>query len=226
MRVRWRWVAGGWLAALLCGILVAVPLHGSAYWSGGLPWEQALLRRMYVELPRALDLVMLLVPWLGTNITLVPASLTIALIAWRRRRTDIALHVAVVQLGAWTLNPILKELLARPRPELWEKRGQFAFASYPSGHAIASIAVLITYAMLLHRERGWRWPYAAALALIAVTLYSRLYLGVHWPVDVIAGIAMGAIWLAATRRAFGEPTVSPGVFPAGTPRPSGESPAG
>ncbi|HJU64959.1 MAG TPA: phosphatase PAP2 family protein [Gemmatimonadaceae bacterium] len=203
VRRRWGWIVGGWLLALLAGVLLALPVMHTGYWHTGAPWEHGMLRAMHTRLPLALDLVMLSLPWLGTNITLVPLSLTISGIALARRRADIARQVMVVQLGAWALNPLLKELLARPRPELWEHRGQYAFASYPSGHAITSIAVLLTYVHLLHRERGWRWPYPIALSLIVVSLYSRLYLGVHWPWDVVAGVVMGVIWLAATLIAFG-----------------------
>ena len=187
---------------LLVGILMAVPLMRAGQWRDGAPWEIGVLRAVHDTLPPALDLAMLSLPWLGTNITLLPLSLIVAGFARARSRTDIAQRVLVVQLGAWALNPLLKELLERPRPEFWEHRGQYAFASYPSGHAITSIAVLLTYALLLHQVRGWRWPYAIAALMIVVTLYSRLYLGVHWPWDVIAGAVMGTVWLSVTVVAY------------------------
>jgi undecaprenyl-diphosphatase len=67
---------------------------------------------------------------------------------------------------------------------------------------VASIATLFTVAIVLHRERGWRWPFAVASAILLISLYSRLYLGVHWPTDVIAGLVMGVVWLGATLAAF------------------------
>src|SRR5215210_7503414 len=105
-------------------------------------------------------------------------------------------------MGTLTLSAVVKALYDRPRPTLWEQRGQFAWASYPSGHAIASVAVLFTIAIILHRIRGWRWPFGVAAAMLIITSYSRLYLGVHWPSDVIAGLLMGLVWLAATLMAF------------------------
>jgi undecaprenyl-diphosphatase len=201
-RWRWAWIVGGWVATLLVGILMAMPLIRAGHWHDGAPWEIDVLRAVHGTLPLALDLAMLTLPWLGTNITLLPLSLIIAGIARARGRVDIAQHVLVVQLGAWALNPLLKELLERPRPEFWEHRGQYAFASYPSGHAITSIAVLLTYAAILHHVRGWRWPFLMAAVMIGVTLYSRLYLGVHWPWDVMAGGVMGVMWLVVTLVAF------------------------
>ena len=202
-RRRAAWVAGGYAAAALVGIAYGLWLQGSGDWFAGLPWERRLMMRLHTTLPPLLDQALLILPWFGTNITLLPLIILAA--AWlvmRRRRADLALHLLVVQVGSWTLNPLLKAIFGRPRPELWEPRGQHAFSAYPSGHAIASISVLFTVAVLLHRERGWRWPFWVVAAFVAVSLYSRLYLGVHWPTDVIAGAAVGAVWLLATLRAF------------------------
>ena len=107
-----------------------------------------------------------------------------------------------MQTGSFALNFAMKFLFDRARPDLWEKRGQFSWASYPSGHAIASFAVIFTVAYLLDREKCWKWPYAALGFVSVVTLWSRLYLGVHWPSDVIGGGIMGLIWLGTSLAAF------------------------
>lgn len=204
-RVRWGWVLGGYLAALLVGIGVALWLRHGGNWREGLPWEPRFMLALHaIQLSEVLDRAMLVLPWLATNITLLPASLLLAAWLWLgRHRYLLATQLLVVELGCVTINPLLKHLFQRPRPELWEWRGQFAWTSYPSGHAIASVAVLLTWAILLRRERGWRWPYVALSALALVSLYSRLYLGVHWPTDVLGGAMIGAVWLVATLHAFG-----------------------
>jgi undecaprenyl-diphosphatase len=193
----------GYLAALLAGAAYGTWVRAAGEWDIGRSWERAVLEAFHSTLPPSLDVAMLVLPWLGTNVTLIPAILGAAiwLDRWRHRR-DLALHLIVVEVGSYTANPLLKFLFARDRPDLWEKRGQFAWSSYPSGHAIASVAVLFTVAWLLWRERGWRWPWAAAAALILVSLYSRLYLGVHWPSDVIGGVLIGVVWLGATMAAY------------------------
>lgn len=154
-------------------------------------------------MPGAFDWLMLALPWLATNLTVLPIIVAFALWLWRRkRRGDLALHLVIVSLGSLIMTAVLKDLFERPRPELWEHRGQFAWASYPSGHAIVCTSVYFTIALMLYRERGWRWPFTAAGVLAVVALYSRLYLGVHWPTDVLGGLAIGIVWLMATQYAF------------------------
>ena len=201
-RSRWNWAGGGFVVALLTGVACGWALQQGGDWHQGLAWERALLGALPRDFPPLVDAAFLLLPWLGTNITLMPFVFGAALWLWRAGRRDLAVHLAVVQVGSWALNMSLKLLFDRTRPSLWEKRGQFALASYPSGHAIATVAVLVTVALLLYREQGWRWPVVVVALLGAVSLYSRLYLGVHWPGDVLAGVLVGAIWLYATVRAF------------------------
>ena len=197
------WCIGGYILALAAGIALALFLRNAGSWLDGLRWEVQLLQAVNaVDVPATVDWALLVLPWFGTNITLLPILAAAAAWLISRGRGLLAVHLLVMQAGAFTMNPILKALFDRPRPALWEMRGQFAWASYPSGHAIASVASLFTIAILLHRERGWRWPFPVAATLLVLTSYSRLYLGVHWPTDVIGGVIMGAIWLAATLVAF------------------------
>jgi membrane-associated phospholipid phosphatase len=206
-RPRWRWIAFGYLAAVGVGLAFGVWMRSTGDWSAGLGWERSVMYRFHVPLPRALDVLFLVVPWLGTNITLIPAIVAASVwLIFRCQRPELAAHLVTVEVGSWSVNPLIKEIFDRPRPELWEKRGQFAWDAYPSGHAIASVAVLYTIAMLLYRERGWRWPHYAATILLVVSLTSRLYLGVHWPTDVIGGVLIGLVWLWATWHAFRTPS--------------------
>jgi undecaprenyl-diphosphatase len=196
------WLVAGYVAALLVGIVFAEIMQRTGNWDQGLPWERHLMVRTHVRFPHVIDALFLVLPWLGTNITLIPI---VAGVAWwlvRRTRPDLAVHLIVVQLGSFTLNPVLKAIFDRPRPDLFELRGQFAWAAFPSGHAIASISVLFTAAILLRRERGWRWPFLAATLFTLFGLYSRLYLGVHWPTDLLGGVLIGLVWLGATYVAF------------------------
>lgn len=198
-------IAAGYAMAFLVGMALARWLHTYGDWHDGLAWERALMRAVHFELPQWLDTIMLAMPWLGTNITLLP--LTIATVLWllfRQKRIHEAVYLAVVQIGSNSLNPAIKFLYDRERPAILPKRGWYDWAAYPSGHAIASIAVLITLAIVLYRVKGWRWPGYVIAPLLLISLFSRIYLGVHWPTDVIGGVLMGLVWLGFTYFAFRE----------------------
>lgn len=188
------------------GALFAELLQAGGDWNVGLPWERSFMLGLERPLPTALDLVMLGLPWLGTNLTVMPITAVVLLwLVATRRRWDVAVHLVGVQAGSLVLNAVMKDMYDRPRPQLWEHRGQYAWASYPSGHMIVSVAVFFTVAILLHRERGWRWPYLLAVALLLINMYSRVYLGVHWPSDVLGGVLIGLAWLFGTLLAFRPP---------------------
>jgi undecaprenyl-diphosphatase len=112
---------------------------------------------------------------------------------WRGERAESLLWLV---LGLTTLGLLesLKELLARPRPHLWPGLIPQSGFAFPSGHALASA----TFYPLLAREVARRWPRARRLAwalAVGLALFigvGRLYLGVHWPSDVLAGWALGA----------------------------------
>lgn len=198
-------IVAGYAFAFLAGIGFARWLTHYGDWHDGLAWERAVLRAVHVELPAWLDSILVTMPWLGTNITLLPLSLAVAAwLAFRRRRVHDAVYVLIVQLGSNSLNPSLKFLLERSRPDIIPRRGWYDWAAYPSGHAIASVAVLITLAIVLHRVKGWRWPGYAIAPLLLISLFSRIYLGVHWPTDVIGGVLIGLVWLGFTYYAFRE----------------------
>jgi undecaprenyl-diphosphatase len=104
--------------------------------------------------------------------------------------------VAWIAVGVATVVAIelIKDLVARPRPELWPRLVTQGGSSFPSGHAVATAAFypLLAWAVTRHRPR--LFPAALAFATILVLLVSlgRLYLGLHWPTDVLAGWAIGA----------------------------------
>lgn len=101
-------------------------------------------------------------------------------------------------LGAWLLNSLVKWLIQRPRPEL-EYLIEASGYSFPSGNAMVSIAFYGMIAYLLWRHRGNHLlatllPIAIGLIILLIGL-ARIYLGVHYPSDIVAGFALGGAWL-------------------------------
>ena len=146
---------------------------------------------------------MLATPYMGTNLTILPLMIVVGLVLWRKLgKPRPAIHLLVVSIGSLSLNPTMKHILDRPRPALYPARGMWTWASYPSGHIILTTALYLTISMMLLRTRGWKWPFAASGAIIFITGYSRLYLQVHWPTDLIGGALIGIVWLVGTWTAF------------------------
>lgn len=104
--------------------------------------------------------------------------------------------IAWIAVGVATVVAIesIKDLVARPRPELWPRLVIQGGSSFPSGHAVAASAFYPLLAWVVTRHRPRLFPAALSLAAALVLLVSlgRLYLGLHWPTDVLAGWAIGA----------------------------------
>jgi undecaprenyl-diphosphatase len=198
----WLWAIGGAMATILAGVIYAHYLKLTYGWSHGLPWEIALLRDVHTRLPAVVDRLLLVVPWFGTNITILPGVAVASYLLAKRRRRDLIAVLVVAAAGNYVIAFLLKYALNRPRPTLFMARGEYTGPSFPSGHAMLATSVLFVVAYLLRRERGWRWPYVVVFAFGLVTVYSRLYLGVHWPTDVLAGAMLGLMWLAMMLRAM------------------------
>ncbi|TDH59716.1 phosphatase PAP2 family protein [Dankookia rubra] len=124
---------------------------------------------------------------------------TILVLVLGRRRAEAA-TLAASAFGAVLIESLLKHWYSRPRPELVPPAARVFTSSFPSGHATMAAAVLLTVGVLLARtQHDWRQKtliasLAASLVLLVGT--SRVYLGVHWPTDVVAGWALGAGWAA------------------------------
>ena len=111
--------------------------------------------------------------------------------------------IAVSLIGSSVIDGLLKSWIARPRPDLVPHLVQVTNASFPSGHAMISSAVYLTLALMLAegmqrdswRGRAGRVAVVAFFSLLAVLIgMSRVYLGVHWPSDVLAGWCFGTAW--------------------------------
>ena len=135
---------------------------------------------------------------LGSNGVLAALVLTgSGFLALAHRRAG-ALFLLASFWGALALETVAKHWYGRPRPELVPHAVRVFTASFPSGHATVSAAAYLSVALLLARTRPER-RFAAAAAAFAVCFVvligtSRVYLGVHWPTDVVAGWAMGVSW--------------------------------
>ena len=141
-----------------------------------------------------------------TILVIVSALVLVALLLLRERQAALFLVASLV--GGAVVSSLLKALFARPRPDLVQHLDQTFTSSFPSAHAmVATLSYLTLAAICIRflRQRSTRTFVLVSAVLLALAIgASRVYLGVHWPSDVLAGWLAGgawagAIWLLADR---------------------------
>ena len=143
------------------------------------------------------DHVALGLTFLGNPIWVVFLIALSFTLLWATGRQSQAMMLLVACAGAFALDVALKFSFRRERPELWPHLVYETSYSYPSGHALFSLVLygFLAYVLASRFPRlAWLW-YGGACALVVGIGVSRLYLGVHWPSDVVAGFAVGLLWL-------------------------------
>jgi len=125
---------------------------------------------------------------------LAGALVVVGWVLWRRGEGKTAVVILTSFVGSAGLNALLKLFFARPRPAVFLPLTAVSSYSFPSGHTMAAIAVYGLTAVLLWQRRRTGWAVLAGLWVPLVAL-SRVYLGVHYPSDVLASLAVGTIWL-------------------------------
>ncbi|MEP0918557.1 phosphatase PAP2 family protein [Leptolyngbya sp. DQ-M1] len=140
--------------------------------------------------------IMLFVTAIGDPMVLVIVAVIMSLVLLRHQRSQ-AMTIAIGGVGALGLNLLLKRLFERARPELWSRVVEVNFYSFPSGHAMLSIVMYGLFGYLLAKRYGKYRSLIVLLMslLIALIGFSRMYFGVHWLTDIIAGYGAGFVWL-------------------------------
>lgn len=184
---------------LLAG-LVAFILIG---WAAGALWtslsfsaELEFMREVAAQRTAALTSVARAVTWAGSSFVLVPLALLCFVLMLRAGMRVEAAAVVLSLGGAMLISDAVKLLVARPRPPIEHLQAVSGY-SFPSGHATQASAFWFSLVLALRaraQPRTVRLAGAGAVLLVTAVALSRVYLGVHYPSDVIAGILLGTGW--------------------------------
>ena len=184
-------------------LLIMLPLAGFAGLveelreDGGFFFDQPLLLALHQLATPRIDAFFVSVSKLGYQGGVLPADVCIlAWLAWRRRFRD-GLFFGLSVVGSLLVNLAVKAHFTRFRPDLWASISPEMTYSFPSGHAMGS-ATLATAVVLLLWQTRWRWwALAAGLVFVLLVGMSRVYLGVHYPSDILAGWTAAIAWVLA-----------------------------
>lgn len=224
-----RFVRARWKLLLLLFLGVGLPLVAfgnlaqDVYRRGGIGWDVPILRYVHRHSTPGRDAVTTFISDIGHLYGVVPMAVLIVVALLVVRRRGNALFFAVAMVGAGTLNSGAKMFFQRTRPDLWLSPSPEHTYSFPSGHSMGSMAFAAALAVLAWPTR-WRW-WAIVLGGTFTLLvgFSRVYLGVHFPSDVVAGWSASLAWvLGLSQLAYGR-LVKP--RPRATPVAAGPDPA-
>ena len=155
------------------------------------------LEALHAQATPMLDVLMLAITNAG-DVKVLGSLVLVALLGlWFARFERNAIFLAVAVGGAAGLNVLLKHVFQRPRPHLWITLIPENDFGFPSGHAMGSFAIVAALIVLAWPTR-WRWAVIVlGLGFTLAVGFSRLYLGVHFPSDVIAGFMASLAWVMA-----------------------------
>lgn len=213
------------LSMLFVGVLLPLSLFGMAaedvVEKEAFPFDGPIQMFVHGRATPLFDTLMYFFTTAGSARVLVPLVVVVFGLLMRRGKRAPATFWAVSVGGAALINFLAKQAFGRVRPDLWISRVQETTYSFPSGHAMSTMAAAAALTFLLWKT-PWKWLMLAGGAVFVFMVgLSRVYWGVHYPSDILAGWAASIGWVAGVRMMFdhkwpGEPkeniglTASPG----------------
>ena len=163
-------------------------------------FDVAILQWLHAHQHPLLTSLMVEMTYLGTGTVVITVVGVTALFLWHTEHKHSARLLLAATVGNILLNGALKYVYHRARPTVFEWQTTAVSSSFPSGHAMSATVVYGTVAYLLMRLQKHHWArvltFMSAVFLILLICLTRLYLGVHYPSDVMGGMIVGLAWAA------------------------------
>ncbi|MCA3748306.1 MAG: phosphatase PAP2 family protein [Rubrobacter sp.] len=161
-------------------------------------FDRAVLLWIHTHFPGWLEGPMVAVTALGYYRVVLPLLAIFVVVFYLKGWRLSAVLLTVSTAGGMFLTTVLKAVFQRSRPELFQTGYEAGFYSFPSGHATVAVGFYGMLALILaYQARGaLRWIIGAAGVVLVILIgFSRLYLGVHYPTDVLAGYLSAPLWV-------------------------------
>ena len=166
-------------------------------------WDARVLQDLASIRTPGVTRIMQAMSWIGNWQGEVPLVVLVTGLLWFRRRPAAAWRFLAVAASAEVFWAFTKLLFHRPRPTIVTRLGEAGWYSYPSGHATLAPVIwgfgLVLLAELVRSRLVKVVLWTLAVVMPAAIAASRLYLGVHYPTDVLAGLALGLAWVLLGR---------------------------
>ncbi|MGH7483268.1 MAG: phosphatase PAP2 family protein [Longimicrobiales bacterium] len=198
---------GAVVASVSIGLVIGVVAAGGFALFGAIVLEgvtqgadERILRWMAAHQTELLDHVALEVTSLGNTLVVATMVIVVSVFLWLSDHRISCYLLVIAVVGASLINNVLKVLYDRPRPSIIDWGTEVMTYSFPSGHAMTAAVAYGSVAYLVGRLeptpalRRATWVFAV-LVIVLVGL-SRVYLGVHYPSDVVGGFVAGTAWIA------------------------------
>jgi membrane-associated phospholipid phosphatase len=187
-----------WLTAgliFLTGLLGFIKLSVEVFEQGTTGPDNAFLKYLHQFASDNLNIAATVITNLGGPLMIIALTITISVVLYLRRKPSAAAVLMIGVGGAGVINLVLKTAFARVRPSLWTPLVSETSFSFPSGHAMMSSAFILSLTLILwHTPYRWTVMVFGSVFVVLVGL-SRLYLGVHYPTDILGGWIMSIVWV-------------------------------
>ena len=160
----------------------------------GLEWDNAILFNLHQTANPFLDRLAQSITTLGIYGGTLPIIILLSALLTYQKQWRSLLYVVVTALGSIGLSYGTKYAFDRPRPHLWESAYTATSPAFPSGHALSSM-MLAMVIILLTWDTAWRGlTFFLSIVFVLVIAWTRLYLGVHYPSDILGGWSLAITW--------------------------------
>ncbi|MBW4602037.1 MAG: phosphatase PAP2 family protein [Calothrix sp. FI2-JRJ7] len=195
-------LTNNWRPLLLLALGVYIPLQifelmavKLSQYETGFPFDVPILLSIHETVNPQLDVFAVTLAKIGSPKTLVPVLLLLNLVLIFSKRWRLSAYLLTAGLGSATINHAAKVFFHRVRPHLWESTYHKASFAFPSGHAMASFTFAAILIVLAWHTRFTILAFIFGAAFVPGVAWTRLYLGVHFPSDILAGWLVATAWI-------------------------------